>query len=1140
MPSFSLRWAILVAAAALPAQHAAAQGSLHALRFHGQAAAGQDRLSIAIDDDAGGPDASAPCDVGAGSFTFEFWVRGTRADNPTRSSGAQGSYPDARWRGGNVVIDRSIDGTSGRAFGVSIAGGRVRFGTGRGDGASLDALNTLEGDVDVLDGTWHHVAVARDATTGRKVIYVDALVDVIGPPGVSIQDLSYPDAGVPSTGSTTNPLLVVGAGKSAFGGTPAAFRGRIDELRIWTLARRGSEIDADKNRAVPADALGLVAQYRFEEGAGTAVHDSSARQSPVGALSAGQPGNGEWVAYASDPLNTAPLLAAALPPGFTKSLVADGLVEPNALAVASDGRVFVAERGGSVRGIVNGVLLPAPVVSIPVNNEFGERGLTGLALDPDFAVNGHLYAYFTTTEPRNRVSRFTIVGAAAAPGSELVVWQNAGPAGQFHHGGGLGFGPDGKLYIATGDQFDGANSGLLTNHHGKILRVHPAGGAPADNPFVGVPGALPEIWARGLRNPFRMAFDRVTGRLWIGDVGGNGASSYEEVNRGVAGAHYGWPEQEGAACYGGDCSAYQAPAFSYRHDDPAYVPGILQACVVAGAVCRSPAFPPEHQGNLFIGDYANRWIRRLVVDGAGTVTASLPFAPAPDTGTIADLEFGPDGALYFVTWGVPWTGPVEGAKVWRIAYNGGANLLPVALAAASPANGPAPLHVQFTGSNSFDPDQGPSGLTHAWNFGDGSSSTAADPAHVYAVAGNYSATLTVGDGAALVSAAPLPITVGNPPVAAITAPAQGARYVAGDTIVYGGGAVDVEDGPLAAGTLTWRVVLVHAGHEHPFLGPLTGAAGGSFTIPTSGHAPADTFYRIVLSATDSDGLAGAASVEILPTVTPVTIDTQPSGIALTVDGDPLATPGLFQSLVGFHHVALAPKRTVQGGVALEFDRWSDGVEGVHTVFVAPAGGGTLTAHYRPAPHFEAIAIAAVHHNAQHDPQAGQTFADAGDSGALCFGRDAPGSMQLGLEFVLAVPRHARIHSADLEFTAAASQTGAVSAYVRAYDVGTAPPFVLGSPTALSLWAPTTPHAVAWTPLLFGAGEIVRSPDLAGLVHAVVKRADWAPGNTIGFVIDGGPSAGSAWRCVRNFASGQAPRLRVRWSPGPAGPVGSSF
>lgn len=282
--------------------------STAAIRFHGTGTGQQDRVRIPIDDDQDvEPDASSPCDVGAGSFTIELWLRGSLGANGTANAGGDVQLASLDWIYGNIVVDRDIWGGSSRDFGVSVAGGFVRFGTGRGDAGSDDD-DTIEGDTSVLDGAWHHVAVVRDASSGVKRIYVDGALDFESAPGTSLADLSYPDAGVSGQVTPWGPFLVVGAEKHDAGADYPSFDGTVDELRIWSVARTAAAIQRNRNRRVSPAAAGLVADYRFDEGAGTVVADASVAGSPDGELIAGVPGNGEWLLRSDDPSSTAPVL----------------------------------------------------------------------------------------------------------------------------------------------------------------------------------------------------------------------------------------------------------------------------------------------------------------------------------------------------------------------------------------------------------------------------------------------------------------------------------------------------------------------------------------------------------------------------------------------------------------------------------------------------------------------------------------------------------------------------------------------------------------------------------------------------------------------------------------------------------------
>src|SRR6266508_2949592 len=243
--------------------------------------------------------------------------------------------------------------------------------------------------------------------------------------------------------------------------------------------------------------------------------------------------------------------SATLPAGFTEMLVANGLSRPTAMDFAPDGRLFVCLQGGQLRVVKNGTLLATPFVSLNVDSS-GERGLLGVAFDPNFASNNFVYVYYTVpgSPAHNRVSRFTANGDVVVPGSEVVLLNldNLSSATN-HNGGAIHFGPDGKLYIAVGENANSANSQSLANLLGKILRINADGSIPLDNPttFAGIAGSSSgvnrAIWSVGLRNPFTFTFQSGSGRMFINDVG---QTTWEEINDGIAGSNYGWSICEGA------------------------------------------------------------------------------------------------------------------------------------------------------------------------------------------------------------------------------------------------------------------------------------------------------------------------------------------------------------------------------------------------------------------------------------------------------------------------------------------------------------------------------------------------------------------------------------------------------------------
>jgi len=220
--------------------------------------------------------------------------------------------------------------------------------------------------------------------------------------------------------------------------------------------------------------------------------------------------------------------AATLPSGFSESVVASGISSPTAMDFAPDGRLFVCQQNGQLRVIKNDVLLSTPFLTVTPDSN-GERGLLGVAFDPNFAGNHWVYIYYTVpgSPAHNRVSRVTANGDVAVSGSEIVILDlNALSTASNHNGGAIHFGLDGKLYVAVGENANSANAQTLANLLGKMLRINADGSIPTDNPFyTAATGANRAIWALGLRNPFTFAIQPGTGRMFINDVG---ESTWEE------------------------------------------------------------------------------------------------------------------------------------------------------------------------------------------------------------------------------------------------------------------------------------------------------------------------------------------------------------------------------------------------------------------------------------------------------------------------------------------------------------------------------------------------------------------------------------------------------------------------------------
>src|SRR5262245_24157022 len=632
---------------------------------------------------------------------------------------------------------------------------------------------------------------------------------------------------------------------------------------------------------------------------------------------------------------------------FQNEVLATGFNLPTAIKFLPDGRMLVAELPGTVRVLPPPYTTPDPTPFLQLTNigsggdQFGQQqGIYDIALDPNFASNHYYYIFYTLGTPNvDRFSRFTANGTltGTVPGSEFVIYQDPEIANAEHHGGAINFSNDGKILLTTGEHFNAGEAQDLTKPRGKILRFNMDGTIPTDNPFYD--GAGPNydaIWALGLRNPFRAYYDAPTGRLIIGDVGGNiYSTAIEEVNIGVRGANYGWPNIEAPT----GNPAYTAPAYYYPHNG-------RDASITGGFVYHGSQFPSSYQGSYFFADYTQNWIKRLTFDANGNVNGVFNFEPADGTvdGPYVDIVYlteGPDGALYYVDLGYSdISGTVGVSKIRRIEYIQ-SDLPPVAAASASPTKGPTPLTVNFSSSGSSDPEGHP--LTYSWNFGDGATSTQANPSHTYTIAGPYQARLTVSDGVNSTLSTPIAISVGNSPVASILAPTDAALFRAGDVITFSGTATDAEDGTLPASAYTWNIDFLHESHVHPGT-PITGVTSGTYTIPTTGHDFSGfTRYRITLTVTDSSGLQSSQSVTIFPDKVNLTFATAPGGLTLYLDGVAHTAPFVYDTLIGFNHEIEARNATV-GTTTYTFASWSDGGAQDHFI-VVPAGGAAYTATY---------------------------------------------------------------------------------------------------------------------------------------------------------------------------------------------------
>jgi glucose/arabinose dehydrogenase len=380
----------------------------------------------------------------------------------------------------------------------------------------------------------------------------------------------------------------------------------------------------------------------------------------------------------SSSLKTAAKTNVTWPNSLNLNLIEDGFIKPVHVTHAGDGsgRLFVVEQTGRIYILLNGDKIVTPFLDIRgrVRSQDSEEGLFSIAFSPGFGTtNDHFYVYYTNSSGDNQVSRFRLSSnpSVADPDSERLILLLPHPTFTNHNGGQLAFGPDGYLYIGTGDGGGGGDTfGNAQNPAsllGKLLRIDvepgapvlselphkiylplivmsdsPAYSIPPDNPFVGQPGYRPEIWAFGLRNPWRFSFDQLWGDLYIGDVGqGNREEIDFQPASSNGGENYGWNIMEGFECYpqGSNCNdtGLTLPIFDYAHNDGCSVTG--------GFVYRGSSFPAM-QSIYFLGDFCSGKIWGLQPDGGNWANLMLK-----DT-AYSISSFGEDevGELYVVAY----------------------------------------------------------------------------------------------------------------------------------------------------------------------------------------------------------------------------------------------------------------------------------------------------------------------------------------------------------------------------------------------------------------------------------------------------------------------------------------------------------
>jgi glucose/arabinose dehydrogenase len=628
-------------------------------------------------------------------------------------------------------------------------------------------------------------------------------------------------------------------------------------------------------------------------------------------------------------------LFAQLPEGFVaKKLTGNNIKECVKIEHASDGRIFLAERSGNLKQLKDGVV---KTIHSVVTTDASEQGLLGIALHSDFSSNGKLYLYYTDPAMTRHYLDVIVLNSNSEVVSSVRLMEFDPIINGFHNGGAMVV-KNGFIYLCIGESNSPQTAQQLDTYRGKVLRLTDDGQPAPGNPYYNTPGANRQqrsIWAIGMRNPWSMNLDPVTQKLFVINVGGE----YEEINDVTSpdpakNYDYGWGS-EGKSGASQDAGTI-LPVFAYNQSTWS-----AKTCAITTGIFFNPPvtdYPAKYRNKFYFTDWCTAWIRCIDIDNPGA--GYQEFFP-DGFFRILGTSVGIDGNIYYSEY-------ADQGNIWRLEYT----IAELPEVVNQPVGDTLYERESFTFRVSAS---GTNPLSYQWqknsiNIKGATTATFRIDSLTPDDAGLYRVVVSNASGADTSAAANLIVKPYNAvPVVKILSPTASEKWRAGQKVSFSGMATDGEDGILPVAAFNWDLVLVHKDcptceHQHPGPEVADGVSSGSFIADNGGESSSNIWFRLFLTAKDSDGRTGKDSIDIHPAKVDVTVTASKPGLQIVI-GSQSVTPYTKNMVVNTASDIDAVTPQTIGDTIYSFVSWDHGGLATQTVRI-PEVNTTFKANFK--------------------------------------------------------------------------------------------------------------------------------------------------------------------------------------------------